>query len=320
MLLVIVPLLNALTEKILVAQLLPELAALKRKAGAVRADNSSAIVALNSLDLGVEYSTQLVNVVRQGAAESFGDHSNLADEPSQLIVAFGEELKALKRTSVEELAEDLVPRAWLLLEWQMASYLVSTPMSERRQPGTAGQGGRAPGDMVSERDAPHAQSPIALAEGLGTDEAGAWPSTRMLRNLVDALEDLKGRLRKGAHADVVEALAAKLAEHMEEGVMSKKFDELGAIQFQDEFRRIVEALGRVTETPVRHCFARLTQIAFLLNAASVNEAVSLMAEASALAAEENETAGRPVRLTPAEACRVVSLRVEFADFDFEGVL
>lgn len=78
---------------------------------------------------------------------------------------------------------------------------------------------------------------------------------------------------------------------------------------------------------MRHCFARLTQVAFLLTASSVGEATALMAEAIAAAdggaAAPAGSARGPAgsaakrqRLTAEEVCRVVQLRIEFAGHDF----
>ncbi|KAJ1638068.1 hypothetical protein T492DRAFT_858860, partial [Pavlovales sp. CCMP2436] len=84
-------------------------------------------------------------------------------------------------------------------------------------------------------------------------------------------------------------------------------------------RLISDSLSAATDESVRHCFARLTQVAFLLTAASVGEAIALMAEAVAAADGEEGGGKQRQRLTAAEACRVVSLRVEFAGHDFSAM-
>ena len=148
----------------------------------------------------------------------------------------------------------------------------------------------------------------------------------MVRPLVGRLDALRERLAPAVHAAAVEALALRLAARMETDVLGKRFNELGAIQLQAEVRLISDALSAATDGSVRHCFARLTQVSFLLTASSVGEATALAAEAVAAADGadgDGAGGGTPVRarqrLSAAEVCRVMQLRVEFAGHDFASM-
>ena len=67
---------------------------------------------------------------------------------------------------------------------------------------------------------------------------------------------------------------------MEKSVLHKKFNEVGAMLLCEHTRKLVDALSTLVSGSVRNDFAHLNQIAFLLNAGSVQEAASLLLSCS----------------------------------------
>ena len=95
--------------------------------------------------------------------------------------------------------------------------------------------------------------------------------------------------------------------------MVKRFDELGAMLFSEQLRRLADALSAISASTVRNDLGRVTQLAFLLSAASVQEAAGVLL--SQLAAPH-----APPHLTPREAGRALLLRVEFVQAEVRQLL
>ena len=74
--------------------------------------------------------------------------------------------------------------------------------------------------------------------------------------------------------------------------------------------QLIDALSDLVDGSVRNEFGRLNQIAFLLNAGSVQEAMALLLSSLGGAADDGAAGGG--RLTRAEAARVLSLRTDLA--------
>ncbi|XVF26456.1 hypothetical protein REPUB_Repub14bG0018100 [Reevesia pubescens] len=85
-------------------------------------------------------------------------------------------------------------------------------------------------------------------------------------------------------------------------MMQKKFSQLGGLQLDRDTRALVSHFSEMTQRTVRDKFARLTQMATILNLERVSEILDFWGENSG-----------PMtwRLTPAEVRRVLSLRVDF---------
>ena len=58
--------------------------------------------------------------------------------------------------------------------------------------------------------------------------------------------------------------------------MHKSFNESGAMLLSEMTRRLIDALSEFVSGSVRNEFGRLNQVAFLLNAGSVQEAAALL--------------------------------------------
>lgn len=110
---------------------------------------------------------------------------------------------------------------------------------------------------------------------------------------------------------LVRSAAAALAEALEGALLSKRFNEMGVIILGDHVRKLCDSLSSLIDGSVRNEFSRLNHIAFLLNASSVGEAVSLIMSGES---------GGSERLSHGEAARVLELRVEFSASEVRDLL
>lgn len=93
-----------------------------------------------------------------------------------------------------------------------------------------------------------------------------------------------------------------VVKRLEVIMMQKRFSQLGGLQLDRDIRALVSYFSNMTQRTVRDKFARLTQMATILNLEKVSEILDFWGENSG-----------PMtwRLTPAEVRRVLSLRVDF---------
>ncbi|KAF5733385.1 conserved oligomeric Golgi complex subunit 4 [Tripterygium wilfordii] len=93
-----------------------------------------------------------------------------------------------------------------------------------------------------------------------------------------------------------------IVKRLEVIMMQKRFSQLGGLQLDRDARALVSHFSSITQRTVRDKFARLTQMATILNLEKVSEILDFWGENSG-----------PMtwRLTPAEVRRVLGLRVDF---------
>ncbi|KAL2490214.1 Pentatricopeptide repeat-containing protein [Abeliophyllum distichum] len=93
-----------------------------------------------------------------------------------------------------------------------------------------------------------------------------------------------------------------IVKRLEVIMMQKRFNQLGGLQLDRDARTLVSHFSSMTQRTVRDKFARLTQMATILNLEKVSEILDFWGENSG-----------PMtwRLTPAEVRRVLGLRVDF---------
>ncbi|CAI9117125.1 OLC1v1018466C1 [Oldenlandia corymbosa var. corymbosa] len=93
-----------------------------------------------------------------------------------------------------------------------------------------------------------------------------------------------------------------IVKRLEVIMMQKRFSQLGGLQLDRDARALVTHFSSMTQRTVRDKFARLTQMATILNLEKVSEILDFWGENSG-----------PMtwRLTPAEVRRVLGLRVDF---------
>lgn len=93
-----------------------------------------------------------------------------------------------------------------------------------------------------------------------------------------------------------------IVKRLEVIMTQKRFNQLGGLQLDRDARTLVGHFSSMTQRTVRDKFARLTQMATILNLEKVSEILDYWGENSG-----------PMtwRLTPAEVRRILSLRVDF---------
>ncbi|XP_076924269.1 conserved oligomeric Golgi complex subunit 4-like [Bidens hawaiensis] len=93
-----------------------------------------------------------------------------------------------------------------------------------------------------------------------------------------------------------------IVKRLEVIMMQKRFSQLGGLQLDRDVRALVSHFSSMTQRTVRDKFARLTQMATILNLEKVSEILDFW----------GENAGPMTwRLTPAEVRRVLGMRVDF---------
>ena len=273
-LLAVIPLLHAIVSS-LRTLCLPLLQKRLRFAGSAEAGNSAFVVAVNSMQCADEYTAKL----KQHVASSFSSSEHLHGSIGMAEVALAEldelaaECREAAQAAIRRLAAELLPLDWLRVDFEPASFELQTEAQE--------------------------------AEAQRSFEVG------LLQPLQSALEPLLERLRPSNVETLVHTLAAGLAEQMEKSVLHKKFNEVGAMLLCEHTRKLVDALSTLVSGSVRNDFAHLNQIAFLLNAGSVQEAASLLLSSLGTGAGDAAAAGS-VRLTRSEAARVLALRSDLS--------
>ncbi|XP_062868741.1 conserved oligomeric Golgi complex subunit 4 isoform X1 [Trichomycterus rosablanca] len=133
-----------------------------------------------------------------------------------------------------------------------------------------------------------------------------------VQQLIVQLEQLMAEFKAGLSPviyDILSSLMTSLISvELEKTVFKCTFSRLGGLQFDKELRSLVAYLSSVTSWTIRDKFARLTQIATILNLERVSEILDYWGPNSG-----------PLtwRLTPAEVRQVLALRVDFRSEDIK---
>ncbi|XP_015766891.1 PREDICTED: conserved oligomeric Golgi complex subunit 4-like [Acropora digitifera] len=86
-----------------------------------------------------------------------------------------------------------------------------------------------------------------------------------ITSLDSMLTSFKGPLTTANYDSLVSMAATEITNQLETSVMKASFNRLGGLQFDKELRSLVGYLTAVTQWTIRDKFARLTQIATILN-------------------------------------------------------
>lgn len=133
-----------------------------------------------------------------------------------------------------------------------------------------------------------------------------------VQQLIVQLEQLMAEFKASLSSSIFDTLTGLMMNfitlEMEKIVLKCTFSRLGGLQFDKELRSLVTYLSSVTSWTIRDKFARLTQMATILNLERVSEILDYWGPNSA-----------PLtwRLTPAEVRQVLSLRVDFRSEDIK---
>lgn len=142
---------------------------------------------------------------------------------------------------------------------------------------------------------------LTEAQYAENEAADPWQQ-RLVAGVSAVLDAVKPMLTPANFDALVGLVADAVAARIEATVTQKRFNQLGGLQLDREARALVAHFGGLTQRAVRDKFARLTQIATVLNLETVSEILDYW----------GENAGPMTwRLAPAEVRRVLGLRVEF---------
>lgn len=98
---------------------------------------------------------------------------------------------------------------------------------------------------------------------------------KLVKDIKSVLKQWKMQLVAEVFECLVDIIAEDLAKAIEIEVRGKRFNELGALQFQKDIREIIGQLQHMSNKPLRHRFARLKQISELILARDDHEITSL---------------------------------------------
>ncbi|XP_021297102.1 conserved oligomeric Golgi complex subunit 4 [Herrania umbratica] len=235
---------------------------------AVQKTGTEIATALNNIDLSSEYVLKLKHEIEEQCAEVFPAPAvrekvkSCLSELADLSNTFKQALNA----GMEQLVATVTPRIRSVLD---NAATISYELSESEY-------------ADNEVNDPWVQRLLHAVE-----INVAWIQSLMTANNYDSFVHL-----------VIDFIVKRLEVIM----MQKKFSQLGGLQLDRDTRALVSHFSGMTQRTVRDKFARLTQMATILNLEKVSEILDFWGENSG-----------PMtwRLTPAEVRRVLSLRVDF---------
>ena len=272
-LLAVIPLLNAIVE-CLRDVCIPILQKRLRSTGAAEPSNERFLIAVNSMQLAEEYTTKLRLHVQTSFQQQYASMLAMVDTSLSDLEGLTTQCHELAERAISRLVHELLPFTWVQIDFEPTSFVIKDEGQE--------------------------------AEAQRSFEFG------LLRPLTASVQPLIEKLRGPNVELLVHTLAARLAELLEESLLSKRFNELGAMLMQEHTRKLIDTLSELLDTgTVRNEFGRLNQIAFLLNAGSVQEAMSLLLSSLGGGAAEQQPGGT-VRLTRAQAAKVLCLRSDLS--------
>ncbi|GFY81568.1 hypothetical protein Acr_01g0013770 [Actinidia rufa] len=125
---------------------------------------------------------------------------------------------------------------------------------------------------------------------------------RLLHSVESNVSWLQSLMTANNYDSFVHIVIDFIVKRLEVIMMQKRFSQLGGLQLDRDARALVSHFSSMTQRTVRDKFARLTQMATILNLEKVSEILGFWGENSG-----------PMtwRLTPAEVRRVLGLRVDF---------
>ncbi|KAM4614164.1 conserved oligomeric Golgi complex subunit 4 [Discoglossus pictus] len=127
-------------------------------------------------------------------------------------------------------------------------------------------------------------------------------------NLEQLMSEFKAGLSSVIYENLTSLLTTLIAIELEKVVLKSTFSRLGGLQFDKELRSLIAYLTTVTTWTIRDKFARLSQMATILNLERVTEILDYWGSNSG-----------PLtwRLTPAEVRQVLALRIDFRSEDIK---
>ncbi|KAJ0113210.1 hypothetical protein Patl1_00691 [Pistacia atlantica] len=224
--------------------------------------------ALNNIDVSSEYVLKLKHEIEEKCAEVFPAPADREKVKSCLseLADLSKTFKQALSTGMEQLVATVTPRIRPVLD---SVATISYELSEAEY-------------ADNEVNDPWVQRLLHAVE-----TNAAWLQPLMTVNNYDTFVHL-----------IIDFIVKRLEVIM----MQKRFSQLGGLQLDRDARALVGHFSSMTQRTVRDKFARLTQMATILNLEKVSEILDFWGENSG-----------PMtwRLTPAEVRRVLGLRVDF---------
>ncbi|KAL1123910.1 hypothetical protein AAG570_001680, partial [Ranatra chinensis] len=155
---------------------------------------------------------------------------------------------------------------------------------------------------VKPRIAPWVDSFLTLSHFLTEEEFSSYEANEpfirsLIGNLDTLLSEFKSTLMPINYDNLVAIVATEVSSQMEKVILKTEFNRLGGLVLDKEVRSLTSYLSNATSWSVRDKFARLTQIATVLNLERVAEIADYWG-----------TSPRPWRLTPQDVKKVLKLR------------
>ncbi|XP_072836506.2 conserved oligomeric Golgi complex subunit 4 [Pogona vitticeps] len=131
---------------------------------------------------------------------------------------------------------------------------------------------------------------------------------QFILNLEQQMAEFKAGLSPVIYDSLSSLMTSLIAVELEKVVLKSTFSRLGGLQFDKELRSLIAYLTTVTTWTIRDKFARLSQMATILNLERVTEILDYWGPNSG-----------PLtwRLTPAEVRQVLALRMDFRSEDIK---
>ncbi|XP_077787908.1 conserved oligomeric Golgi complex subunit 4 isoform X1 [Podarcis muralis] len=131
---------------------------------------------------------------------------------------------------------------------------------------------------------------------------------QFILNLEQQMAEFKAGLSPVIYDSLTSLMTTLIAVELEKVVLKSTFSRLGGLQFDKELRSLIAYLTTVTTWTIRDKFARLSQMATILNLERVAEILDYWGPNSG-----------PLtwRLTPAEVRQVLALRMDFRSEDIK---
>lgn len=160
---------------------------------------------------------------------------------------------------------------------------------------------------IKPRIAPWVDTFLTLSHHLTEEEFSSYEANEpfirnLIANLDGLLSELKNALTPSNYDALVAILVTEVTTQMEKVITKSQFNRLGGLALDKEVRSLVSYLSSVTSWSVRDKFARLTQIATVLNLERVNEISDYWGV---------DSGALPWRLTPSDIRQIMSLRTDF---------
>lgn len=235
---------------------------------AVQKTGTEIATALNNMDVSSEYALKLRHEIDEQCAEVFtapGDRERVKSCLSELNEMSNTFKRALS-IAMDQLVATITPRIRPILD-NVAT--ISYELSE--------------------------------AEYADNEVNDPWVQ-RLLHSVETNVAWLQPLMTVNNYDTLVHLVLDFIVKRLEVIMMQKRFSQLGGLQLDRDARALVSHFSTMTQRTVRDKFARITQMATILNLEKVSEILDFWGENSG-----------PMtwRLTPAEVRRVLGLRVDF---------